>query len=125
MSNVPFDPSRMTSHLDNLMGDIATTNQRKNNPAGYMHERIMQKPQRFQQTLGPDEELGIHVVGGMPEAFHLRQLSFSDPDILVFTGLDARGNNVQLLQHHSQMGIMLVVVTKIEEKPYRMGFPTS
>ena len=54
--------------------------------------------------------------------FRLRSLKVSDPDILIFDGVDDNGNMVQLLQHHSQMAVMLVAVPKLEEKPFRMGF---
>jgi len=36
-----------------------------------------------------------------------------------FDGVDDRGNVVQLLQHYSQMALMLVAVPKLDETPFR------
>lgn len=107
------------------MSGLAKVVQRKDNPAGYMHQRLSERLKAFQSTLDIETELGILVVGGMASPFHLRSIAYSDPDILIFTGIDTNGNQVQLLQHHSQMGIMLVAVKKLEETAFRMGFPTK
>jgi hypothetical protein len=96
---------------------------RKNNPAGYALERINRLINSFQTGLAEDVEVGMSVVGsGAP--FRLHSVRISNPDILIFDGIDENNNVVQLLQNYSQMAIMLVAVPKLEEKPFRMGFPT-
>lgn len=114
-------PVRMPDY-SGLLNEIGTAMQRKDNPAGYMYERIAAMLQSHQDLLSDDEELGVYVVGGSAPAFHLRSITYSNPDILRFIGKDADGNAVQLLQHYSQMGIMVVSMPKLEEKVYRIGF---
>lgn len=94
---------------------------KKNNPAEYMADRLMTLIQRQEQMMSEDNELGV-LVAGSNTAFHLRSIRPSNPDMLIFTGIDANGNGVQLIQHHTQAAVMLVSVPKIEEKPFRMGF---
>jgi hypothetical protein len=110
------------SSIDQTMLRLQADAQRRSNPAGYMHERMMQFILAHQRALDPEKEIGIHVVGGAVPPFHLRSMRFSNPDILIFIGQDADGNTVQLMQHHSQMGVMLVAVPKLEEKAFRIGF---
>ena len=75
-----------------------------------------------EKLLSENEELGVYVVGGSAPTFHLRSIAYSNPEILRFIGKDADGNTVQLIQHHTQMGIMVVSMPKLEEKVYRIGF---
>jgi Family of unknown function (DUF6173) len=96
---------------------------RKENPAGYALERMTSLIRSFQASIGDEVEVGISVVGsGSAAPFRLRAIKASKPDILIFDGVDDNGNVVQLLQHYSQMGLMLVGVPKLEEKPFRIGF---
>jgi hypothetical protein len=107
------------------MKRMAAEARRRNNPAGYMHQRMMQLILTHQRVLDAEVELGVHVVGGAIPPFHLRSLEYSDPDILIFGGQDPEGNAVQLIQHHTQMGVMLVAVPKLEEMAYRIGFTAN
>ncbi|UTY48459.1 hypothetical protein EPK84_17605 [Sinorhizobium fredii] len=95
---------------------------RRNNPAGFMHERIMGVIAAQQDRLSNEYELGVQVIGGAAPPFHLRDIRYSNPDILIFIGKDDDGKIVQLMQHHTQMSVMLVAVPKLEEAPYRIGF---
>ena len=96
---------------------------RDKNPAGYALERVMPLIQSFQASIGDDVEVGISVVGsGSAAPFRLRGIKASNPDILIFDGVDDKGNVVQLLQHYSQMALMLVAVPKLEERSFRIGF---
>lgn len=94
----------------------------KENPAHSMMIRILEHVGLFQQRLSKDTELGLQVIGGGAPPFHLRQINSSNPDMLVFTGLDAHGNLIQLLQHHTQLSICFVGLRKLEETAYRVGF---
>jgi hypothetical protein len=95
----------------------------KSNPAGHALERVMPLIQSFQSGIGDDVEVGISVVGsGSAAPFRLRAINVSNPDILIFDGVDDKGNVVQLIQHYSQMALMLVAVPKLEERPFRIGF---
>jgi hypothetical protein len=103
--------------------DFDRVQRQKNNPAEYIHQRLSSLIASFQNGLRDDVEVGIHVVGsGAAAPFRLRAMTVSNPDMLIFDGIDDRGAQVRLLQHYSQTGIMLVVMPKVDEEPYRIGF---
>jgi hypothetical protein len=105
------------------MQGVLQSVERKNNPARYALERVMPLIQAFQTSIGDDVEVGISVVGsGSAAPFRLRAIKASNPGILIFDGVDDRGNLVLLLQHYSQMALMLVAIPKLEERPFRIGF---
>ena len=116
MSGLPTLPD-----FEGPMRDMREAAQKRNNPAGYMIERLKAQLQIFQKKMSDDAELGIVAVGGV-RTFHLRQISVSNPDIIIFDGVDQDGRNMQLFQHHTQMSVMFVEVPKIDEQPYRIGF---
>ncbi|MGC2775183.1 MAG: DUF6173 family protein [Bradyrhizobium sp.] len=109
--------------LQRASEEMMTIMRRKTNPAGYALERLRGLIGSFQSGLGEDVEIGISVVGsGAAAPFRLRDIKVSNPDILIFDGIDDNGNDVQLIQHHTQMAVMLVVMPKLNEKPFRIGF---
>lgn len=108
--------------LGNLHQATMDAMQKKNNPAGYMHERLVEMIRAHQSRIPDDFELGLQVIGGAAPAFHLRSITYSNPDILIFIGKDPDGNLIQLMQHHSQMSVVLLAMPKLEEQAYRIGF---
>lgn len=110
--------SQITASID----EVAKIEQRKNNPAGYIHKRMMQIIAEQEQLLSPEQELGVVVVGGNAPSFHLRSIGYSNPDLLRFVGTDPDGNTVQIVQHHTQMSVMIVSVPKLGENAFRVGF---
>ncbi|MCK1562440.1 hypothetical protein IVB16_27430 [Bradyrhizobium sp. 183] len=116
MRTIVDDIAEVTASLDRQQ-------RRKNNPAEYIHQRMSQLIANFQNSLSDDVEVGINVVGsGAAAPFRLRTMTVSNPDILIFDGIDDRGARVRLLQHYTQTAVMLVVLPKADEKPYRIGF---
>ena len=114
-----FSVGILDEATEGLLQNIA----RDKNPADYARERVTDLINSFQASIGDDVEVGISVVGsGSAAPFRLRGIKASNPDILIFDGVDAKGNVVQLLQHYSQMALMLVAVPKLEERPFRIGF---
>lgn len=112
----------LTMNLGSLADEMLEIERRKNNPAGYIRERMMQIIAEQEQLLAVDQELGIIVVGGNAPSFHLRSIGHSNPDLLRFIGTDPDGNAVQIVQHHTQMSVMIVSVPKLGDKAFRVGF---
>ena len=78
--------------LEAVTDGILEPIRQKNNPAGYALEPVMPLIQSFQAGIGDDVEVGISVVGsGSAAPFRLRAISVSNPDILIFDGVDERG----------------------------------
>lgn len=95
---------------------------RRNNPARYIQERIAALIADFEDTVGPDFEIGISLPGATGDAIHLRSISSSNPDLILFKGVDLDGRPAQIIQHHSQTNLVLVALPKREQTPYRIGF---
>lgn len=94
------------------------------NDARYIFEDLSQRVARFQKRLADDEELGLQLANfGIPSTIHIRRIGFRNPCLIVFFGLDAEGNDVELVQHISQLNFVLTALKPLpDEKPYRMGF---
>jgi hypothetical protein len=92
-------------------------------PAESMFERLVTQIQEFEARLTPTEEIGGRFVSAPKEgAFHIRDISHRGPDMLVFHGIDVDGRPIQLLQHYTQMNVLLCVMPIVKEEPFRIGF---
>ena len=95
------------------------------NPAEWMHERIVRSINEFEEKLDQDHEIGARLVNfGSNTTFHIEDVGYWGPDIIVFHGKGHDGNSVKLLQHISQLSVLLVALEKPQEqaKPNRIGF---
>jgi hypothetical protein len=91
------------------------------NAAEWMFERLKRYIQEFESHLDDDHEVGAHLVSfGHELTFH--DMGYHGPDIITFYGRNERGEDVQLIQHTSQLNVLLVAVRKQQEKPRRIGF---
>ena len=64
------------------------------------------------------------VVGGNAGVLRIEGIGYFDPDIVTFYGTDEFGAKTQLIQHVSQLGVMLRALPKAtaESEPKRIGF---
>jgi hypothetical protein len=93
------------------------------NPAEWMYERLIKQIVEYEKRLSPEEEIGGRFVAAPKEGtFHIEDISYWGPDILMFMGRDADGRPIELMQHYSQMSILLCAVPKETDEPRRIGF---
>ncbi|KAA2241128.1 hypothetical protein [Salinarimonas soli] len=118
----------MTSDLDRLnmsamasMERMAEIQHLKANPAGYLFDRLRERIKLFRLQLSDDCDIGI-IAGGGGGAFYVEEVSFSNPDMLIFRGLDADGYAIELMQHHSQLSVTLTALPKRGDRPATVGF---
>jgi hypothetical protein len=99
------------------------TSRERLNPAEWMYERLVKQIVDFESRLSPDEEIGGRFVAAPKEgAFHIENISYWGPDMLMFVGRDADGRPIQLMQHYTQMSILLCSVPREKDDPRRIGF---
>jgi hypothetical protein len=92
-------------------------------PAESMYTRLVKQIIRFEERLSGEEELGGRFVTVPNEGvFHILDISYWGPDMLIFRGKNADGSPIELLQHYTQMSVLLCVVPKEKEEPRRIGF---
>jgi hypothetical protein len=93
------------------------------NPSKWMYERLQSQIKDFEQELDEEHEIGMRLVSFGPSLlFHIEHLGYHGPDMIIFYGKNEHGENVQLLQHTSQLNVLLVAAKKLGKEPRRIGF---
>ena len=93
------------------------------NPARWMFERLATYIRQFESRLDEEHEIGARLVSfGANLTFHIEDMGYFGPDMIVFYGKNDKGEPVQLIQHTSQLNVLLVAVRKQELRPRRIGF---
>lgn len=93
-------------------------------PAQWGYERIIMYIQNFEKQLDNDHEVGLGFTGGDAGVLKIEGLGFYDPDIITYYGTNGAGSKTQLIQHVSQLNVMLVASPKHIDQaaPNRIGF---
>jgi hypothetical protein len=88
-----------------------------------MHQRLVHQILEFERHLGPDHEVGGRFVEGPnAEPLHISNLASWGPDMIMFMGEYADGRRFELIQHYSQVSVLLVAVPTAKDEPRRIGF---
>lgn len=93
-------------------------------PAEWAYERIVLYIKDFEEQLDSEHEVAMGFTGGDVGTLKIQGMGYFAPDILTFYGEDPDGSKVQLVQHVSQLSVMLVAAAKEDEQaePTRIGF---
>ena len=93
-------------------------------PARWAYERLILYIQNFENQLDGEHEIAMGFVGGDAGVLKIEGVGFFDPDIVTFYGLDGSGAKTQLIQHVSQLSVMMRALPKQPEaqEPIRIGF---
>ncbi|WP_425100931.1 DUF6173 family protein [Tropicibacter sp. S64] len=93
-------------------------------PAEWAYERLVLYIQAFEKQLDGDQEVAMGFVGAEAGVLRIEGLGYFDPDIVTFYGSDAAGVRTQLIQHVSQLSVILRAMPKEveQEAPRRIGF---
>ncbi|MGA0541340.1 DUF6173 family protein [Neotabrizicola sp. VNH66] len=88
------------------------------------HDRLIAYIRHFESGLNPDEEIAMGFAGGEAGILRIEGIGWSDPDIVTFYGRDEDGLKTQLVQHVSQLSVILraVPLARPEAPPRRIGF---
>lgn len=93
------------------------------NHAEWTYERLGEYIKAFENDLDDEHEIGARLVSfGQSVTFHIENMGYWGPDIINFYGVNTDGEKVQLIQHISQLSVLLVAMKKLGEKPRRIGF---
>ncbi|MEL6409757.1 MAG: DUF6173 family protein [Pseudomonadota bacterium] len=97
---------------------------KQKSPAQWAYERLVLYIQNFEKTLDNKHEVAMGFAGGEAGVLRIEGMGFFDPDIITFYGSDPTGAKTQLVQHVSQLSVMLRAVPKAVEvdEPTRIGF---
>lgn len=93
--------------------------------ASDFYERLMEMIAEFEEELDDQHEVGARLVNfGQTLQFHLQDIGYYNPSMIRFYGETDNHEPIQLIQHISQISVMLVRMKKLDEsKPAsRIGF---
>ncbi len=93
-------------------------------PAEWAYDRIAIYIRNFETHLDAQHEIAMGFAGSDAGILKIEGLGFYDPDILSFYGIDENGAKTQLIQHVTQLSVMLRAVPKSvpAAPPRRIGF---
>jgi hypothetical protein len=94
-------------------------------PAEWAYERIILYIQSFEEQLDNAHEVAMGFVGGEAGTLRVEGIGYFDPDIVSFYGTGPDGAKTQLIQHVSQLNVMLRALPRQnpdDEPPMRIGF---
>ncbi len=95
------------------------------NLASEFYKRLVEMIKDFDESLDQNQEVGVKLASfGQTVTFHVTDLGYYNPSLIVFYGLMDNGQKVQLIQHVSQISFLLIAVQKLDpEKPkIKIGF---
>lgn len=92
--------------------------------AQWAYERIILYLRNFEDQLDNSQEVAMGFTGGGTGVLRIEGMGYFDPDIVTFYGTEATGGRTQLIQHVSQLNVMLRALPKPDEQeePTRIGF---
>ena len=95
--------------------------------ARWAYERLILYIRNFEKQLNPDQEIAMGFTGGEAGVLRIEGLGYFDPDIVTFYGQDEGGLRTQLIQHVSQLNVILRALPRASdaEPARRIGFRLS
>ena len=93
-------------------------------PARWAYERLILYIQNFEKQLDSEHEVAMGFTGGTAGVIRIEGMGYFDPDIVTFYGSDPTGAKTQVIQHVTQLNVLLRALPKhIDQKqPRRIGF---
>ncbi|MGH1424412.1 MAG: DUF6173 family protein [Pseudooceanicola sp.] len=109
---------------DSQTAQLTTKPIKAKSPAEWAYERLIIYIQNFEQILDAEHEVAIGFAGSDAGIMRIEGMGFFDPDIITFYGADPDGTRTQLVQHVSQLNVMLRALPKPRDAqaPQRIGF---
>lgn len=113
-----------TPEQEPLPPAVARTPVQKKSPARWAYERLILYIRNFEDRLDNTHEVAVGFAGGEAGVLRIEGIGYFDPDIVTFYGSDAEGARTQLVQHVTQLNVLLRAVPKrpTAEAPRRIGF---
>ncbi|MCI2399571.1 DUF6173 family protein [Aliiroseovarius subalbicans] len=114
----------LTAEQKPLPAAMADTPIEDKSPAEWAYERLILYIQNFEEQLDNEHEVAMGFTGGDAGVLRIEGIGFFDPDIVTFYGTDETEAPMQLIQHVSQLSVMLRALPKEPEAsaPTRIGF---
>lgn len=108
----------------NVTEGVALSPLEEKSEAQWAYERLILYIQNFEKLLDNEHEIAMGFAGDSSGVIRIEGMGYFDPDIVTFYGTDSAGAKTQLVQHVSQLSVMLRALPKMTEnaEPKRIGF---
>ncbi len=92
--------------------------------ADTLYDRLIQQIAAFEDDLKEDEEVGACLTNfGREIVISVEDISYHNPGLIIFHGYTGNGDRVTLLQHMTQVNVLLCALKVPEDRePRRIGF---
>lgn len=110
--------------VEGLPQAVAKKPVERKSPAEWAYERLILYIRNFEKILDAEHEVAMGFTDTGGGFLRIEGLGHFDPDILTFYGVDQTGARVQLVQHVTQLNVLLRAMPKANpaEEPRRIGF---
>ncbi|UWR23084.1 hypothetical protein [Sulfitobacter sp. S190] len=124
MHEVHTDPAARTATDQALPKGVTAKSAEKKSPAQWAYERVVLYLKKFEEGLDENHEIAMGFAGADAGVLRIEGMGYFDPDIVTFYGTDPAGGKMQLVQHVSQLNVVLRALPKAVEAaaPNRIGF---
>jgi hypothetical protein len=88
-----------------------------------MYEKLIKSIVEFGSKLDSKQEIGARLVNFGPETIQIEDVGFWGHQMVKFYGRNSKGCPVELIQHYSQVNVLLMAISvKSDRKARRIGF---
>lgn len=96
----------------------------KKSPAEWAYDRVILYIRNFEEQLDSQHEVAMGFTGSNAGVLRIEGVGFFEPDIITFYGRDEEDARTQLIQHVSQLNVILRAIPAgtSEEPARRIGF---
>ena len=81
-------------------------------PAEWMYDRLILYIRNFEGQLDATHEVAMGFAGGDAGVLRIEGVGYFDPDVVTFYGRDDAGGKTQLIQHVTQVSVILRAMPK-------------
>jgi Family of unknown function (DUF6173) len=118
-----IEPIHIPPNPNFALKDIAEANL-----ASVFYEILVNRINAFDKELDNNFDVGVRLVNfGQTVIFHLEDMAYHNPSLIMFKGRTNEGEQVELIQHTSQISILLMKLPRPDpELPkQKIGFATT
>lgn len=124
LHEVHADPAARNAAMQPMPKALTDKPATQKSPAQWAYERMILYIRNFEEQLDASQEVAMGFAGGDAGVLRIEGMGYFDPDIVTFYGIDGSGSRTQLVQHVSQLSVLLRALPKPNERtePTRIGF---
>lgn len=117
-------PGEQSVELEALPAAVVKKPVEQKSPAEWAYQRLILYIQNFEKMLDGEQEVAMGFTDTGSGFLRIEGIGHFDPDIVTFYGTDHGGTKVQLVQHVSQLNVLLRAMPKEkpDAAPRRIGF---